>query len=176
MNNLVFLDVETTGLDEGRDLILELAMVVVALPTFAPVAEFSRVIRPPLWETVKRNLHERVAAMHEASGLLADIDGSESVGEHLIEGEACAFVQQWAPHTPAWHTPLAGANPDFDRRFLRKRMPKLHAKFHYRNFDVRSITQLQDWVFGRTHVESAHRALDDCRQAIQQVRDFLGAQ
>lgn len=173
--NLVFLDVETTGLREDKDMILELGMVAVELPTFEVVAEWSRVIRPPLWESVKRNLHEKVLEMHTRSGLVADIDDSETAPEHLIEGEACAFVQQYAPHTPAWQTRLAGANPDFDRRFLRKRMPKLHAKFHYRNFDVRSITELQDWVFGVAHVDSPHRALLDCLHAIQQVRDFIGA-
>ena len=53
-------------------------------------------------------------------------------------------------------------------------MPKLESLFHYRNFDVRSITQLQDWVFGIEHRESPHRALPDARKAVQDVREFLG--
>lgn len=174
MNNLIFLDVETTGLREDKDMILELGMVAVELPTFRVVADWSRVIRPPLWESVKRNLHERVLEMHTRSGLVADIDDSEATPEHLIEGEACAFVQAHAPHTPAWQTRLAGANPDFDRRFLRKRMAKLHAKFHYRSFDVRTLTELQDWVMGVAHTESPHRALPDCLKAVEDVRKFLG--
>lgn len=181
MKNLIFLDVETTGLNEARDSILEIAMVAVALPTFATVAEFSSVVVPPMWPTVKRNLHERVAAMHAASGLLAELDTGYNVEKlaqgsatHLIEGQAREFVQRYAPQTASFWTPLAGANPDFDRRFLKAGMPKLHAMFHYRNFDVRSVTQLQDWVFGVAHVESPHRALADCYQAIQAVRTFLG--
>lgn len=174
MNNLIFLDLETTGLNEDRDLVLELAMVAVRLPTFEIVSKFAAIVRPDIWSTVKRNLHERVSVMHATSGLSAELDQGAGVAAHLVEGDACRFVNQHAPQTLAWHTPLAGANPDFDRRFLRKQMPKLHAKFHYRNFDVRSVTQLQDWIVGVAHIESQHRALADCLQAIQQVRDFLG--
>lgn len=177
--NLVFLDVETTGLNEGRDHIVELAMVVVELPTFREVAHFSSIVVPPLWATVRRNLHEKVEAMHRASGLLEDIDAAHEIGNfdtHLIEGAALGFIREFSPHTPAWHTPLAGANPDFDRRFLRAWMPKLHAAFHYRNFDVRSVTLLSDWVFGIAHIKSPHRALADCRQAVQQIREFIGPQ
>lgn len=175
--NLVFCDCEATGLDEGRDHLLEIALVAVELPTFRVVATYDSVIVPPQWPTVKRNLPERVRDMHEASGLLASLGDAWGAGKRdyaAVEAEALAFVRQHSPHTPTWKTPLAGANPDFDRRFLRKRMPRLHEAFHYRNFDVRSITQLQDWVFGAAHVESPHRALPDALKAVADVREFLG--
>lgn len=173
MPNLIFCDLETTGLDESRNAILEIALLAVKLPTFEVVAEFSECVRPPMLATLRRNVHEKVEAMHSVSGLWIDVEahGREA---HLVEGDALAFVREHSPQTLAFHTPLAGANPDFDRRFLRKHMPKLHAAFHYRNFDVRSITQLQDWVFGQAHVESPHRALADCLQAASVVRKFLG--
>lgn len=176
MKRLIFGDLETTGLDEGKDHILELALVAVELPTFQEVACFDMVVTPPLWPTVERNMHEKVRTMHASSGLLHDLATRARANYAEVEKEAQAFVQQWAPRTMHWTTPLAGANPDFDRRFMRKHMPKLHSMFHYRNFDVRSITQLQDWVFGEEHVESPHRALADCRQAIARVRAFIGAQ
>lgn len=175
MPNLIFIDCETTGLKENTDHILELALVAVELPTFREVAHFTSPVLPPTWPTVKRNLHEKVLAMHTNSGLIAELDrAGDEAFSHFVEGHALAFVREHSPQTLAFHTPMAGANPDFDRRFIRQRMPKLHAAFHYRNFDVRSITQLQDWVFGVAHVESPHRALADCRQAIQAVRTFLG--
>lgn len=174
MPNLIICDCETTGLNEQKDHIVEIALVAVELPTFQEVASFACPVLPPLWPTVKRNMHEKVVAMHEASGLMALIDEGLCEAAHLVEGEAIAFVRKWSPHTVNWQTPLAGANPDFDRRFLKQRMAKLHAMFHYRNFDVRSITQLQDWVFGRGHVESPHRALPDARKAAADVRAFLG--
>ena len=178
MNNLIFVDCETTGLKESTDHIVELALVAVELPTFKEVAHFSAVVAPPLWPTVERNLHERVRSMHDGSGLLKEIRDAydaEANAYPTIETQALAFVRQWAPQTMNWHTPMAGANPDFDRRFLRARMPKLHQAFHYRNFDVRSITLLSDWVFGTLRSEGApHRALADCRKAISDVRKFIG--
>lgn len=177
MNNLILCDCETTGLDEKKDYIVEVALVAVNLPTFQEVAHLSAVVVPPLWPTVRRNLHERVLEMHRASGLLDEIDRAYDDGRNLagsVENAMLAFVRQASPHTPQWHTPLGGCNPDFDRRFLRERMPKLHGAFFYRNFDVRSITQLCDWVFGQAHVDSPHRALLDARKAAADVRAFLG--
>lgn len=174
---VLFVDTETTGLDETKDHILELAIVAVRLPRFEIIDKFSSVVVPPLWPTVRRNMHEKVEAMHEASGLLLAVDEACTFGppEVPVEEAARAFVRHYRPEK--LHTPkpeLCGANPDFDRRFLARRMPKLHAAFHYRNFDVRSITLLQDWIFGVEHRESPHRALSDCLKAIQDVREFLG--
>lgn len=171
---LIFCDCETTGLDEKKDHILELGLVAVELPTFKEIACFDMVITPPLWPTVERNMNEKVRMMHTKSGLIADINTRARATTAEVEKEALAFVRMFAPHTMNWHTPLAGSNPDFDRRFLRARMPGLHAAFHYRNFDVRAFTQLQDWVFGVAHVESPHRALADARKAISDVRAFIG--
>ncbi len=171
--NLIFCDCETTGLNEAKDVILEIGLLAVQLPTFTPIAELSMTILPPMLPTVRRNVHEKVEVMHSASGLWNDVE-ARGILVHLAEGAALEFFRTWAPHTPTWQSPMAGANPDFDRRFLRKHMPKLHAAFHYRNFDVRSITQLQDWVFGVAHVDSPHRALEDCKQAAAAVRGFLG--
>lgn len=173
MPNLIIGDVETTGLDEKKDHVLELALVAVDRRTFAVVATASWLVKPPLWPTVKRNIHEKVLEMHTRSGLIAELDAGGDSPE-FVEADARTFIREHAPQTPMWHTPLGGCNPDFDRRFLRHRMPKLHAVFHYRNFDVRSITQLQDWVFGVQHVESPHRALPDALKAAADVRVFLG--
>ena len=173
MNRLIFCDTETSGLDENREHILELALVAVELPTFEVVARASWVVAPPLWPTVKRNMHPKAAELHEKNRLRLEVDCT-SLTLPKVELEACAFVREWAPHTPAWHTPLAGAGPDFDRRFLKKHAPKLAGCFHYRNYDVRSVTQLQEWVFGVPFEESPHRALADCLKAVSDVRAFLG--
>lgn len=175
MKHLIFADTETTGLKPGH--VLELALVAVALPTFAVVAEFSRVVVPPLWPTVKRNLHERVVAMHTKSGLMAELDAEHAAlgcTTPTVEREALAFMQEWAPKTMSWHTPMAGANPSFDRMFLDADMKALAGRFHYRHFEVRTITLLQEWVFGEAFEESPHRALADCLKAIDDTRRFLG--
>jgi oligoribonuclease len=177
MPNLIICDCETTGLDEAKDYVIEVALFAVSLPTFEEVVHLSAVVVPPLWPTVKRNMPEKVLEMHTASGLIAEVDRAHDEGRNAtgsVEQAMLAFMSKVSPHTPVWKTPLGGANPDFDRRFLRKRMPKLEGAFHYRNWDVRSITQLQDWVFGVQHVESPHRALPDARKAAADVRAFLG--
>jgi oligoribonuclease len=176
---LCFADVETTGLNENAPgaCILEVGLLVVDVPTFEPVAAFSEVVVPPCWQTVKRNLPEKVAAMHIKSDLVRNLDDAERTGEYRLEDvqrRAAAFVQKWAPRTLDWHTPMAGANPSFDRRWIEKHMPELGKKFHYRHFEVRTISFLQEWVFGEALVESPHRALDDCKQALRSVRAFLG--
>lgn len=176
MPNLIIADCETTGLDEKKDHILEIALVAVDRRTFQVVAEASWIVVPPLWPTVKRNMPEKVLEMHTRSGLIAAVEERDE-GRNMagsVEQVALAFIRKHALHTPVWQTPLGGCNPDFDRRFLRARMPKLHAAFHYRNFDVRAITQLQDWVFGVQHVDSPHRALPDALKAAADVRAFLG--
>lgn len=182
-NILMFADTETTGLVEGATgaAILELALVAVELPNFEIVECFSSVVVPPCWPTVKRNLPERVQRMHEISRLSAELDAAHGDAKDCtrwysskVEQEACCFVTRLAPKTMSWHTPLAGAGPDFDRRWLSKHMPKLAGLFHYRNYDVRSLTQLQEWVFGVEQAESTHRALPDCLKAVDDVRKFLG--
>ncbi len=176
--NLVYCDVETTGLDEKSGHLLEVALLAVSLPTFEPVARFTNVVLPPCWETVKRNMNEKVRAMHDASGLIAMLDAAATTGSDnsvaQVELRASAFIQHWAPRTQSWHTPMAGANPSFDRKWLEKHMPHLAKKFHYRHFEVRTITFLQEWILGEAFVESPHRALADCEQANNTVRAFLG--
>lgn len=179
MNNLVYCDVETTGLQEAAGHILEIGLLAVALPHFEVVARFESVVVPPCWDTVLRNMPERVREMHQVSGLLAAVaqaalQGGYSASE--VETRAGAFMQQWSPKTLNWQTPMAGANPSFDRRWLEKHMPKLAKRFHYRSFDVRTITFLQTWIDGAPEpgASTAHRALADCIQANDTVRAFLG--
>src|SRR5690606_40934701 len=138
-NTLIFLDLETTGLHpEGCDM-LWVAAVAVRLARFDPVAEISRIVVPPLWPTVERNLREGVAAMHGRSGLLAMVDAAHRRGgaarSQDVESEVLAFVREHAPQTLNWHTPLAGANPDFDRRDRKStRLNSSHVKISYAVF------------------------------------------
>lgn len=179
MNNLIFADTETTGLKPKGGHILEIALVAVRLPTFEEVAAWSCPILPPQWPTVRRNMPERVQAMHEKSGLMAEIDTLHvSMQPNLAEVErgAIRFCHTYAPRTPEWQTPLAGANQSFERQWFEEHMPRLLERFHYRPFEVRTITLLQEWVFGEAFEESPHRALPDCRKAIADVRRFLGLQ
>lgn len=172
--NLIFCDIESSGLNEAKEHILEVALVAVDLPSLDVVAKASWVVIPPLWQTVKRNMHERALIMHTDNGLVAEIERGEGLSLATVERAAVEFVQQHAPKTPSWHTPLAGAGPQFDRKFLEKHMRSLASMFHYRNYDVRSLTQLAEWILGVPFQESPHRALPDALKAVADVREFLG--
>lgn len=175
MKALIFADVETTGLNAKTGFILEVGLLAVELPTFSPLARFTQVVRPLNWPTVRRNLHERVRAMHEPTGLLDAVEALPGPNTADVERAGAAFIQQWAPKTATWETPMAGANPRFDRDWLEEHMPKVASKFHgHRHFEVRTITFLQEWILGEAFVESPHRALADCEQAAAMVRAFLG--
>lgn len=176
-NRLVYLDFETTGLDEKAGHVLEIGLLAVELPTFNVVAEFSHIVRPPCWDTVKRNLNEVVREMHTENGLIAEIDATDLSTLSGVEQLACSFMQEHSPITVAWRSPVGGRNVPFDRKWGAKHTPKLMQKFHgYRGFDVTAIAYLQDWVFGesRDPAKAPHRSLPDCKDANDSVRRFLG--
>jgi oligoribonuclease len=172
-----FLDLETTGLIETLDdpnpgRILECAILAVDLPSFREVARINVVFAFKEEAPNMPVLHPRVRAMHEASGLLAECrattktvyDGMVELSKFLIE-QGCQGM------------PLAGANPDFDRAFLRKWAPDVEELFHYRNFDVNAFWQLDTILrggdpTGKKH-EAKHRALADCLDAVQNVHDHF---
>src|SRR5690606_9665840 len=77
----------------------------------------------------------------------------------------------------AGKSPLCGANTqDFDRNWLRSRMPELERCFGHRAFDSSAFWQLRDVITGtvRESSSTAHRALDDCRESVQAVRNAIG--
>lgn len=183
MPNLIWVDLETTGLDEKRvgASILEIGMLVTELPMFKIVAAFEVLIVPDMldedgadWEDI---CEPNALDMHRASGLIAACEAAGSSQAGAIRAAEMFFVEHLG-HTANWWTPMAGANPDFDRRWLRQHGPDLEKLFHYRNFDVRSITQLQTWCggggFAIPRIATKHRALADCEEAVQATRRFLG--
>jgi oligoribonuclease (3'-5' exoribonuclease) len=110
--------------------------------------------------------------MHTANGLLDDLKTAKRTIQE-VEALARGFVNKHCGSEPS---PLMGANPDFDRGFLRYHMPTLEKGFHYRNFDVNAFWQLRQYLFGTVgeRKPTAHRALANCEQAVQNVHDFVG--
>lgn len=172
-----FLDTETTGLTEtlndpnpGR--ILECAIVAVDLPSFREAARINVVFGFNKAAPNMPELHPRVLEMHTDSGLLSEC----ALTQKTVYDGACElsqFLCKWG----CQGMPLAGANPDFDRAFLRHWMPRVEELFHYRNFDVNAFWQLDQIVrggdpTGKKH-EAKHRALADCLDAIQNVHDHF---
>lgn len=168
---MLFLDLETTGLnpqDPGAA-ILEVALVACQVPQFRELDHFTTPVRRSVeGADPLTGCDDYVRNMHTESGLAALIPGG--MGRKDAEAAAVAFYNK---HCSGARVYLGGSNPDFDRRWLDFHMPALAKKFHYRNLDINSLFILKEYMIGREKSGTAHRALDDCRQAIRGVHDHF---
>ena len=166
-NNLIWMDLEMTGLVPRRDVIIEIATLVTN-PDLEILAE-----GPAL---AIRRTEDEIALMdnwnvktHTGSGLVDRIRASEI---DIAEATRLTleFVQQW---TPAGKSPLCGNTIPHDRRFLRAEMSALDDHFHYRSLDVSTLKELVKRWYPATQPplkKGAHRALDDIRESIEELR------
>ena len=169
---LVWLDMEMTGLDPGKERIIEIATIL----TDGNLVELG--VGPDL---VIHQVDDVLAAMdewnrthHKASGLTERVKAS-AVTDGDAEAQTLAFLSQ---HVGAKERPvLAGNSIHQDRRFIRKYMPKLDARLHYRMVDVSTIKELaRRWfpavVAKQPAKKDTHRALDDIRESIEELRFY----
>jgi oligoribonuclease len=174
-DNLIWIDLEMTGLDTGNDSILEIATVVTDRnlkllaegPEFAIHHDEARLLGMDDWN---RNQHRK-------SGLWQRVLES-TVTMALAEIRTVEFLVQWVP---PGKSPMCGNSICQDRRFLHRLMPRLEQFFHYRNLDVSTIKELaRRWapeVARGFSKESAHTALSDVRDSIAELayyRPLLG--
>jgi oligoribonuclease len=168
--NLIWLDLEMTGLDPFTDLILEIATVVtdqeLNILAEGPVIA----IHQP--EAVLAGMDEWNRTHHGASGLLERVRATD-LDEIEAEERTLAFL---ADYVPAGSSPLCGNSICQDRRFLARCMPRLDAYCHYRNLDVSTLKILaQRWapeVASGFKKSSKHLALDDIRESIEELRHY----
>ncbi len=171
MNRLPFIDCETTGLTPGADRLLEVGVVVVDLPNFDVVAEdhwvFHYDIKKP-----HGYIHPKVVDMHHANGLWKACERSQLVDYSKMD----ALVSKFLVDQGCQGMACAGANPDFDRRFLRAQLPETDKLLHYRNFDTNTFWLLQEFLTGESGKRAkpaTHRAVDDCKDAIKVVEQHF---
>ena len=169
-NHLVWLDLEMTGLEPAQDRILEIATLVT--DTHLEILAEGPVIAVHQPEALLAALDDWNREHHGSSGLLQRVRASDR-DEAGAERETLAFLAAWVP---AGKSPLCGNSICQDRRFLARSMPQLEAWFHYRNLDVSSLKILaQRWapaVADAFKKESAHRAMDDIRESIAELRHY----
>jgi len=170
---LLWLDLETTGLDDRTCTILEIATLVTDKELNLVAEGPNLVIHQP--NDVLRNMDPWCVKQHGASGLTeASRRSAVSIGQ--AEEETLSFVRA---HCLRNRAPLCGNSIGFDRRFILHHMPRLNAYLSYRNVDVSTLSELIDrWHPGaveRGEKESTHRALDDIRESIEELRRYRQA-
>jgi len=168
--HLVWMDLEMTGLEPDRDVILEIATLVTT-DALDVVAE-GPVIAVHHPQKVLDAMDEWNRTHHAASGLTARVLAS-SVSAADAERQTLAFVQEYCPQRTS---PLCGNSIWQDRRFIARYMPQLDAYLHYRVIDVSTVKELvRRWYpTGPQPPEKkhAHLALDDIRESIDELRFY----
>lgn len=164
---LLWLDLEMTGLNEKQDAIIEIACILTNADLNVSAVMPSLVVSPP--DSAWTSMTEFAVDLHKSSGLFEMVENS-----NLLIDEAEDEVVAWINEHRAHKDPLilAGNSISTDRMFIKAHMPKLNALLHYRQVDVTSIKLLaEQWYselpgFTKTNT---HRALDDIKESIAEL-------
>jgi oligoribonuclease len=168
--NLVWVDMEMTGLEPDTDRIIEVAVVVTDMhlniiaegPVFAIHQSDETLDKMDAWNK----------GTHGRSGLIEKVKAS-TVTEAQAEAELIAFLKQYVP---AGKSPMCGNTICQDRRFMVRGMPKLEAFFHYRNLDVSTLKELcKRWkpqIVAGFKKHQKHTALADIIESIEELRYY----
>jgi len=168
--NLIWIDLEMTGLDPETDVIIEMATIVTD-------SELNVLAEGPVIAVHQSD--ERLAAMdewntrtHGESGLTQRVRDSK-ISQAEAEAQTIAFLERWVPKGKS---PICGNSIGQDRRFLYKYMPALEAYFHYRYLDVSTLKILAErWAPGVKEgfvKTGTHQALDDIRESIAELKYY----
>ena len=170
--NLVWIDLEMTGLDPKQHVIVEMATIVtdsnLNILAEGPVFAIKRT------QAELRNIEDWSLKTHSASGLLSRVKES-SIDVKQAEQETLMFLKNWVSEGKS---PLCGNSVHQDRRFLRSEMPQLDSYFHYRIIDVSSVKELAKRWYDKDASfplkPKKHLALDDIRESIKELEWYKG--
>ncbi len=168
-NNLIWIDLEMTGLIPEQDRIIEIATAIT--DSELTLLEEGPIIAISQPEELLEAMDEWNTRQHNTSGLLERVRRSDYT-EADAENITIAFLQRYVPERIS---PMCGNSICQDRRFMSRYMPKLEHYFHYRNLDVSTVKELvKRWTGGAGQFakNSSHLAMDDIRDSIAELQHY----
>jgi oligoribonuclease len=168
-NNLIWIDLEMTGLDTNNDSIIEIATIITDanLNTLAHGPELAIHVS----DEALNGMDEWNTRHHGRSGLTERVKNSKTTHK-IAEADTIAFLKRWVP---ANTSPMCGNSICQDRRFLAREMPELEAFFHYRNLDVSTFKEIvRRWYPDQPSFEKKpqHLALSDIQDSIAEMQYY----
>lgn len=167
----VVVDIETTGLSEHTDLILEVGALLTD-DQLEVIGQANFILETP--SSNLKNLDPVVQEMHEKSRLLDLIKENRTAPGYQVD----KLLVKWLEDNNATGLPMCGSSVHFDRAFLKKRLPLFEACFHYRNIDVSTLKEVCNrWLpegdlEKRPEPKKLHRALPDCEDTIEELKFY----
>ena len=168
--NLIWVDLEMTGLDPETHKVIEIASIVTD-------SELNILAEGPVLaihqdDAELAKMDEWCTNTHTNSGLVERVRQSQISEQQAVE-QTIAFLEQWVPKGVS---PICGNSIGQDRRFLYKHMPELEAYFHYRYLDVSTLKELtRRWkpqILAGFSKQGTHLALDDIRESIAELKYY----
>lgn len=168
--NLIWVDLEMTGLEPETHKIIEIATIVTDSQLNILAEGPVLAVNQP--ESELQKMDDWCTNTHTSSGLVERVRNSTITEEQAVD-QTIEFLRQWVPEGKS---PICGNSIGQDRRFLYKHMPRLESYFHYRYIDVSTLKELtRRWkpeVLDGFTKQGSHLALDDIRESIAELKYY----
>ena len=169
-HDLIWVDLEMTGLDLAKNRIIEIATII----TDSDLKILSVGPNLAIWQSdaLLETMDSWNTKQHNLSGLVTRVRNS-TISEQEAELQTLQFLKHWVDNADS---PMCGNSVHQDRKFLQKYMPTLERFFHYRNLDVSTLKELakrwQPKLIEKFKKESRHLALDDVKDSIAELEYY----